>query len=84
MNWEVVWRRSARNDLATLWLDSSIRADITAAAHRIDFQLSRNPLGVGESREEDRRILIEAPLAVIFKVKPADRKVIVLRVWRIA
>ena len=84
MTWHVAWRRSARNDLATLWLDPSSRSAITAAANRIDFLLARDPEGVGESRDNDRHILIELPLAVIYKIKPAERKVIVVRVWRIS
>jgi hypothetical protein len=83
MNWHVAWKRSARDGLATLWLDSTIRAVITAAAYRIDSQLAKDSLAAGESRDDDRRILIELPLAVIFKIKPAERKVIVLRVWHI-
>jgi len=70
--------------LTTLWLESELRAAITAAAHQIDYQLARDPLDAGESRENERRILIERPLAVIFKVKESEHKVVVLRVWRVA
>jgi hypothetical protein len=83
MKWTVRWRRSARNDLALLWANASDRANITAAANSIDSQLENNPLNAGEARDKDRRIVIEPPLAVICKVKAADRKVIVTRVWRV-
>ena len=84
MNWLVAWRRAARNDLAAMWVDADLRAEITEAANRIDFLLANNPLGVGESRDGDRRILIEEPLAVLFKVKPVEGKVVVTRVWHVS
>ena len=84
MNWTVAWKRACRDDLATLWLDSDLRAAITEAAHRIDSQLAKDPLAVGESRDHDRRVLIELQLGVSYKVKPTERKEIVIRVWRIS
>jgi hypothetical protein len=84
MTWQVRWRRSAKNDLAALWLDANTRSSVTAAANQIDNQLARNPLNVGESRENDRRILIESPLAVTYKVNPSEMKVLETRVWRIS
>jgi hypothetical protein len=82
MKWTVAWRREARDELAALWVDADFRAEMTEAANRIDYLLANNPLGVGESRDRGRHVLIEAPLAVIFKVKPAENKVVVTRVWR--
>jgi len=81
MKWHVAWRRSARNDLAGLWLDPALRAAITDAANRIDKSLEKDPLAVGESRDKDRRVLIELPLGIIYKVNSVDYKVIVLRLW---
>lgn len=82
MKWTVAWRRSARNQLASMWVDADFRAEMTEAANRIDYLLANNPLGVGESRDRDRYILIEGPLAVLFKIKSAEHKVVVTRVWR--
>ncbi len=82
MKWTVAYRRSARNDLAALWVSAGDRAAVTAAANQIDVMLANDPLGVGESRDNGRRILIEIPLAVVYRLKPADNKVVVLRVWR--
>lgn len=82
MKWTVAWRRSARNQLAAMWVDAEFRAEMTEAANRIDYLLANNPLGVGESRDQDRYILIELPLAVLFKIKPSEHKVVVTRVWR--
>lgn len=84
MTWKVAWRRACRDALATFWIDSDQRAAISSAANRIDTQLAKDPLGVGESRENDRRILFELPLGATYKVNSAERKVIVIRVWRIS
>ena len=85
MSWHVAWRRETKSDLAALWVNAGLRAEITTAANRIDDMLAYDPMAVGESRDyEHRRILIERPLAVLYKVEPAERKVIVTRVWRIS
>lgn len=82
MKFTVTWTASAENKLAELWndADSTSRSAITKAANRIDKQLATDPQSQGESRSEGRRILIEPPLAVVFRVFEPDRKVVVLRV----
>jgi plasmid stabilization system protein ParE len=82
MNYTVVWKPEAERRLADLWLAASDRAAVTRAANRIDQLLQTNPDQQGESRGRGRRILIEAPLGILFVVKPADRIVQVLTVWR--
>lgn len=79
----VEWIPTAADELATLWLDASPheRRAITGATREIDSLLRVNPENVGESRSEDRRILLAAPLGVTFKIEPDDRKVRVLKVW---
>ena len=84
MKWKVVWRRACRDALATFWLDSDQRPAITSAANRIDAQLARDPLGVGESRENGRRILFELPLGVTYKVNASEGKVVVISLWRVS
>jgi len=80
MNYLVRWRRSARDQLATLWIQADDRNAITDAANRIDRLLERDPLSCGESRAGDRRILIEAPLVVVYRVDEPARRVTVLSV----
>ena len=63
-------------------MESTPRRKVTAAAHRIDQRLRRNPETAGESREQGRRILLEPPLGVLFRVEPDDLIVHVLTVWR--
>jgi hypothetical protein len=77
------WRRSARDELATRWLDadSALRKAITVATHQIEKELSKDPDTKGESRPKDRRIFFHAPLGVLFKVKAENATVVILHVW---
>jgi hypothetical protein len=80
MNYQVRWVRSARDALAALWIGGLDRGAVTRAAHQIDVLLARDPNGVGESRDRGRRILIEKPLAVDYRVQEQTRVVTVLAV----
>ena len=79
----VHWVRGALDDLTTIWLqsDSALRTKITSSVHQIDKRLHVDPTSQGESRPQDRRILIVAPLGITFKVLPDDVIVRVLDVW---
>jgi hypothetical protein len=50
MKWTVRWIPSTENDLATLWMSAPDKATLTAAANKIDVDLAKNPLAVGEAR----------------------------------
>jgi hypothetical protein len=78
---DVYWLESAILQLAEFWVraDSALREAITAASHRVDEALKHSPLESSESREDDqRRILIDLPLVVVFEVDVARRVVPVL------
>jgi hypothetical protein len=83
MNSQVRWKRSARDRLADLWVEAVDRQAITDAANAVDDRLGRDPLGCGESRDAGRRILIEPPLVVFYRVDEQARKVTVLSVRRL-
>ena len=53
---------------------------LTAAANQIDYLLSRDPLGQGESRDGNDRIMFEGPLGVVYQVDPAAQQVTVVSV----
>ena len=80
MSFTVIWRPDSLNQLAELWAESLDRDGLTAASHRIDVALQSDPLGVGESRMENDRILFEPPLAVWYRVDEPSRMVFVLSV----
>jgi plasmid stabilization system protein ParE len=82
MKWTVIWLPDAEQELADLWLNSADRAAVTQSSHIIDSLLKQDPETVGESRDGNRRILLVAPLGVIYRVLPDDRRVEVLHVWR--
>jgi hypothetical protein len=79
----VRWARSARDELAALWIqaESERRQEITAAAHRIDQELETNPDGVGESRLGNERVAFFFPLGIRFDVDQEQSTVRVLQVW---
>jgi hypothetical protein len=81
MKYTVIWKRAAEKLLAQIWLDTNDRTAVTQASHQIDQLLKLDPEDKGESRPNNRRILMVHPLAVIYKVEPLDRKVFVLKVW---
>src|SRR6266851_4835484 len=75
MTYTVVWEPSAQQDLARIWLNASDRNSVTAASAAIDTALRRDPLGFGESRSGQRRILFMPPLPVYYIVLQDDRLV---------
>jgi len=77
MNYTVVWKRAADDKLAELWLNSADRDPIAHSVHQIDAQLGEKPLDVGESREDNYRILCILPLVVAYRVSEDDRLVTV-------
>jgi hypothetical protein len=83
MNYRVVWRPGAEQELTQIWLNSRLRSQITEAAALIDENLQRDPLAAGESREEGVRVIIIKPLGARCFIDDTSRTVIVLNVWQI-
>ncbi len=81
MSFTVVWKPEAERRLATIWTNAGDRNAIARAAGVIDRTLLSRPESVGESRNQGRRILLEPPLGVVYRVSPPDRTVTVLTVW---
>ena len=61
--------------MAALWAGATDRAMVTWAVEQIDRLLARDPLGQGESRSGDDRILFVPPLAAMYRVDVANRTV---------
>jgi plasmid stabilization system protein ParE len=80
MSYEVRWKRTARDQLANLWVSAANRRAVTDAANALDAQLQRDPLTCGEGVPGERRVLIEMPLVVVYRVREREKKVIVLSV----
>ena len=80
--YRVEWLESVLGILTEQWIgsDSQQRAAITRATHRIERDLSSDPVEYGESREENRRIHIVMPLVVRYKVEESNRLVTIFHV----
>ncbi len=76
----VVWVRSARDELADLWVNALDRNAVTTAAQFSDRQLSEDAAGKGNELSEGLRAWYTPPLKAIFTVREDDRIVEVLRV----
>jgi hypothetical protein len=83
MKFTVVWKPTAKNELATLWINAKDRNRIRLATDKIDALLKWNPSSKGELRSGSSRILFVSPLAVDFEVLTEDRIVNVLAVWAV-
>jgi hypothetical protein len=82
MIYTVVWSKEAEDDLAELWLEADIRAEIVAAAQEIDIRLREDAHLQGELRYGRFRVAYAQPVAVDFEVKVEDRIARVLAIWR--
>ena len=82
MNYTVLWKPAAEQQLAALWPSAADRGAIAAAADGTDALLKRDPLSKGEPRFPPMRILIDRPLAANFTVQEQDLTVLVSDVWR--
>lgn len=78
MNYTVVWRSSAEEELAAIWEASDDRNAVSAAAEEIDRRLARDPIRFGESRDPGERLAYYGPLSVYFHVDPQKLVVSVL------
>ena len=56
------------------------KSELAGALRRIADELSRNPASVGESRDDDFRIMFARPLTVYFRVDDETTSVEVARV----
>ena len=83
MSYTVVWEPAAERKLAEIWLASSHRAAITAAADDIERMLRHDPTQAGELVDVDKHRLISAPLVVYFDVSVPDRRVHIWAVWAV-
>ena len=81
MKYTVVWTPSAERHLTEIWVDAQDRGTVTSAANSIDKLLAQDPESLGESRNENVRIVFVPPLGVEFEVFCDDRIAYVLAVW---
>ena len=73
----------AQSPLRSAWeqAGSALRKAILQASHQADELLHREPHEQGESRGDKARILLLAPLGILFEVDHDKRLVTILRSW---
>ena len=81
MSWKVVWKPEAERRLTATWLGSRRRYAITAAARELDAALVVDPENMGESREENRRVVFVEPLGARIELDHVTHTVSVLTIW---
>ena len=71
----VVWHNDALNELTSLWMASTDRRSIAAAADATDRELAQDAGLAGVTVGDDLRELLVPPLRVLFSVSEPDRLV---------
>ena len=84
MIFTVVWKESAEDALAELWVQHELyRVALSDAANKIDAILREDPQGKGSPSIGQSRMLMVPPLGVLFRVVESDRLVRIMAVWYI-
>jgi hypothetical protein len=74
MIYTVVLLQTAEDELTLIWIRRvGDRAGVTAASHRIELALRRDPDQKGVPLDDGSRLYIDGPLAAIFEVNADDR-----------
>jgi hypothetical protein len=81
MRYTVVWRETALQQLARIWMDSADREAVNLAVDAIDAELLNDPDQRGDDYYGDRYVLFPL-LWALYRVYSADRMVHVLQVGR--
>ena len=85
MTFDVEWDPAAEAELTRIWIaaDALLRGTITKSTRALDRLLEKDPVNQGESRPNDRRIMFDLPLGIVYEVIPANKLVRVLFVWQV-
>jgi hypothetical protein len=82
MRYTVEWTDAALNELAAIWMRAADPEVIREGSNRVDRELAYSPETKGVDFYGDR-LLVEAPLHVVYTIDPAKRQVTVQRVWSV-
>jgi hypothetical protein len=80
MRCTVVYLPEAEAELASAWMAAPDQQAAADASNRMDRLLKFRAEDVGEPYGEQHRRLVVEPLAVVYRVVPADRRVEVVHV----
>lgn len=80
----VTWAPDAQHNLAELYRQNpAIRSEIATRTNELESELAQTPLAIGVSEIQDIRRVVRPPIAVLYKVREADRvvKVLWVKLW---
>ena len=82
MSFRIRWADEAQDTITFLFHGARDRERLDECMSRIDERLRRNPVDESESREGNKRLLIDDALAIEFTIDPAAFRVHILRARR--
>ena len=80
----VTWAPDALRNLAEIYQQNpAIRGEIAARTNELESELANTPLAIGVPEAPDIRRVVRPPIAVLYKVREADRvvKVLWVKLW---
>ncbi|MBC7856760.1 MAG: hypothetical protein IAF94_25300 [Pirellulaceae bacterium] len=80
----MTWAPDAQRNLAELYRQNpAIRGEIAIRTNELESVLGQTPLTIGVSEIEDIRRVVRPPIAILYKVREADRviKVLWVKLW---
>jgi hypothetical protein len=80
----ITWGPDALQNLAELYRQNpAIRSEIAEKTNELEAELARTPLAIGVPEVEDIRRVVRPPIALLYKVREADRivKVLWVKLW---
>jgi hypothetical protein len=83
VKYHIAWDPAAELAYEKIWEDESIRDAVRKAIDAFEKDLEQDPLGHGESRPRNRRMMFHHPLGIVYRVIDATRIVRVVSLWRI-
>lgn len=81
MNYRIAWDHDAFHELRRAWVAAGEPESGPRAFEAIEENLRIDAHLRGESRENNRRILIVPPITVIFEARPDIGEVLILDAW---
>ena len=82
MKWHVIWNARGERGLQKALDETGAPDEVVIAAEAMERLLEQDPFDVGESREEDERILIHSCYAALYRVESDDQLVFINAFWR--
>ena len=82
MKWHVIWNARGERGLQKALDETGASDEVVIAAEEMERLLEQDPFDVGESREDDERILIHNGYAVLYRVESDDQLVFINAFWR--